>query len=89
MSFTVVSTLFWFSLYIVSEFPSLKICDIKFPVTAGVTGSNAEIRVPWRRTVEKQSERYPALLFKGRGELYINDTSIVFTFLFFLGFFSR
>lgn len=60
-----------------------------FPVTAGVTGSNAEIGVPWRHTVEKQSERYPASLFKGRGELYIHDTSIVFTFLFFLGFFPR
>lgn len=48
-----------------------------------MTESNAEIRVPWRHTVEKQSERYPALIFKGRGELYSNDTSIDFTFLFF------
>lgn len=69
VSFTVFSTVFWFGLYIVSEFPQ-NFLKSSFIYLQEQRGSNAEIRVLWRRAAEKQSDRYNTLRSQGSGELY-------------------
>lgn len=68
VSFTILSTLLCFGLYVVNEslIPQILKSNCIWP--QAWRGSNAEIREPRRRSAEEQRGRYRTLLYKCRGE---------------------